>query len=100
MMRVYEKSDGAGSNEPSKIFGTNELQRGSVVAKNATVQQEGNRVVVRQVDDYNRMLDVLRHGLGKSTTILVFDSLPERVLICGSITVARVNSIMGDICCA
>jgi len=44
------------------IFDTNGLNRRSVVAKNATVQQEGDRGVVRQVDYYNRMLDVLRHG--------------------------------------
>lgn len=35
------------------IFDTNELDKDRTVAKNATVQQEGERQVVRQVDYYN-----------------------------------------------
>ncbi len=54
---LFEKNKSTISRHINNIFNEGELDKSSTVAKNATVQIEGNREIIRDIDYYN--LDVV-----------------------------------------
>ena len=54
---LFEKDKSTVSKHIKNIFSEGELEKEATVAKNATVQSEGSRTVVRQIEYYN--LDVI-----------------------------------------
>lgn len=57
MAQLFDRDKSVISRHIRDVYKENELQRESTVAKNATVQKEGNREIVRQIKYYN--LDVI-----------------------------------------
>lgn len=55
--QLFEKDKSVISRHIKNIFNEGELETDATVAKNATVQMEGNRTVIRKIDFYN--LDVI-----------------------------------------
>jgi prophage maintenance system killer protein len=53
MVALFERDKSVISRHLRKAFASGELERAATVAKNATVELEGGRQVVRQVDFYN-----------------------------------------------
>lgn len=54
---LFDKNKSTISRHINNIFNEGELDKSSTVAKNATVQMEGNREIIREIDFYN--LDVV-----------------------------------------
>jgi hypothetical protein len=50
---LFERDKSVISRHLTNIFNKGELERDSVVAKNATVQMEASREVIREIDYYN-----------------------------------------------
>ena len=57
MAQLFDRDKSVISRHIRDIYKENELQREATVAKNATVQKEGNREIIRQIKYYN--LDVI-----------------------------------------
>lgn len=57
MAMLFDRDKSVISRHIREVFKEHELSREATVAKNATVQMEGNREIVRQIDYYN--LDVI-----------------------------------------
>ncbi len=57
MAELFDRDKSVISKHLYNVFKEGELKRGATVAKNATVQMEGNREVKREVEYYN--LDVV-----------------------------------------
>lgn len=54
---LFERDKSVISRHIRNVFKEGELERGATVAKNATVQKEGNREVIREIEYYN--LDII-----------------------------------------
>ena len=57
MAQLFDRDKSVISRHIRDVYKENELQREATVAKNATVQIEGNRKIIRQIKYYN--LDVI-----------------------------------------
>lgn len=51
--QLFDKNKSTISRHINNIFNEEELDPNSTVAKNATVQMEGNREIIRKIDFYN-----------------------------------------------
>ena len=53
MVELFGRDKSVISRHIRNIYATEELSKEATVAKNATVQQEGGRVITREIDYYN-----------------------------------------------